>query len=128
MARRRSGVVPGARRIAAAAAGHHGGHGGAESEAQRLGVPFLGAVPLDMDVRLRSDNGQAVCWGQAEVVTEAPSGVPFLALDVDQHSACGIRADNRFLMCWGSRSWVYPDNVAFDAVAVANPGACAIRA
>ncbi len=27
------------------------GHGGAEAEAQRLGVPFLGAVPLDMDVR-----------------------------------------------------------------------------
>jgi ATP-binding protein involved in chromosome partitioning len=36
------------------------GHGGAESEAQRLGVPFLGAVPLDMDVRLRSDNGQPI--------------------------------------------------------------------
>jgi len=36
------------------------GHGGAESEAQRLGVPFLGAVPLDMDVRLRSDTGQPI--------------------------------------------------------------------
>ena len=36
------------------------GHGGAELEAQRLGVPFLGAVPLDMDVRLRSDNGQPI--------------------------------------------------------------------
>lgn len=30
------------------------GHGGARSEAERLGVPFLGEVPLDMDVRLRS--------------------------------------------------------------------------
>ena len=36
------------------------GHGGAEAEAQRLGVPFLGAVPLDMDVRLRSDTGQPI--------------------------------------------------------------------
>jgi ATP-binding protein involved in chromosome partitioning len=36
------------------------GHGGAEQEAQRLGVPFLGAVPLDMDVRLRSDKGEPI--------------------------------------------------------------------
>jgi ATP-binding protein involved in chromosome partitioning len=36
------------------------GHGGAEQEAQRLGVPFLGAVPLDLDVRLRSDTGQPI--------------------------------------------------------------------
>lgn len=36
------------------------GHGGAEHEAARLGVPFLGAVPLDLDVRLRSDTGQPV--------------------------------------------------------------------
>ncbi|MBI1649455.1 P-loop NTPase [Hyphomicrobium sulfonivorans] len=36
------------------------GHGGARSEAERLGVPFLGEVPLDMDVRLRSDIGQPV--------------------------------------------------------------------
>jgi ATP-binding protein involved in chromosome partitioning len=36
------------------------GHGGAEAEAQRLGVPFLGAIPLDMDVRLRSDTGKPI--------------------------------------------------------------------
>jgi ATP-binding protein involved in chromosome partitioning len=36
------------------------GHGGAEAEAQRLGVPFLGGVPLDMEVRLRSDTGQPI--------------------------------------------------------------------
>ncbi|WP_072369168.1 P-loop NTPase [Hyphomicrobium sp. NDB2Meth4] len=36
------------------------GHGGAEQEAARLGVPFLGAVPLDLDVRLRSDTGQPI--------------------------------------------------------------------
>jgi ATP-binding protein involved in chromosome partitioning len=36
------------------------GHGGAEAEAKRLGVPFLGAVPLHMEIRTRSDSGQPV--------------------------------------------------------------------
>jgi ATP-binding protein involved in chromosome partitioning len=36
------------------------GHGGAAEEAGRLGVPFLGEVPLDMEVRLRSDRGEPV--------------------------------------------------------------------
>ena len=34
------------------------GQGGAEAEARRLGVPFLGAVPLDMAVREASDSGR----------------------------------------------------------------------
>ena len=36
------------------------GHGGAKTEAQKLGVPFLGEVPLDMEVRLRSDQGEPI--------------------------------------------------------------------
>lgn len=36
------------------------GHGGAEVEAQKLGIPFLGAVPLHMEIRSRSDSGQPV--------------------------------------------------------------------
>lgn len=36
------------------------GHGGARKEAERLGVPFLGEVPLDLDVRLKSDAGQPI--------------------------------------------------------------------
>jgi ATP-binding protein involved in chromosome partitioning len=36
------------------------GEGGAETEARRLGVPFLGAVPLTMTVRRASDLGQPV--------------------------------------------------------------------
>jgi len=36
------------------------GHGGARNEAQRLGVPFLGEVPLHMDIRERSDSGLPV--------------------------------------------------------------------
>ena len=35
-------------------------HGGARHEAERLGVPFLGEVPLDLDIRLTSDAGKPV--------------------------------------------------------------------
>jgi ATP-binding protein involved in chromosome partitioning len=35
-------------------------HGGARAEAQRLGVPFLGEVPLDLEIRERSDAGLPV--------------------------------------------------------------------
>src|SRR5437870_13498092 len=33
------------------------GHGGARHEAERLGVPFLGEVPLHMTIREKSDEG-----------------------------------------------------------------------
>ena len=36
------------------------GHGGAKREAERIGVPFLGEVPLTMDVREASDAGTPV--------------------------------------------------------------------
>jgi ATP-binding protein involved in chromosome partitioning len=36
------------------------GHGGAEAEAEKLGVQFLGAVPLHMDIRSNSDAGTPV--------------------------------------------------------------------
>jgi ATP-binding protein involved in chromosome partitioning len=36
------------------------GHGGAAAEAEKLGLPFLGEVPLDKDLRLRSDAGQPI--------------------------------------------------------------------
>jgi ATP-binding protein involved in chromosome partitioning len=32
-------------------------HGGARQEAERLGVPFLGEIPLDMAIRETSDSG-----------------------------------------------------------------------
>ncbi len=35
-------------------------HGGAREEARKLGVPFLGEVPLDLEVRKRSDSGEPV--------------------------------------------------------------------
>ncbi len=36
------------------------GHGGARKEAERLGVPFLGEVPLHMTIREKSDSGLPV--------------------------------------------------------------------
>jgi ATP-binding protein involved in chromosome partitioning len=36
------------------------GHGGARHEAERLGVPFLGEIPLHMDIRSTSDAGNPV--------------------------------------------------------------------
>jgi ATP-binding protein involved in chromosome partitioning len=36
------------------------GHGGARHEAERLGVPFLGEVPLHMSIRTTSDSGNPV--------------------------------------------------------------------
>ena len=36
------------------------GHGGARREAERLGVPFLGEVPLHMTIREKSDAGLPV--------------------------------------------------------------------
>lgn len=36
------------------------GHGGARNEAERIGVPFLGEVPLHMDIRAHSDSGTPV--------------------------------------------------------------------
>jgi len=35
-------------------------HGGARAEAQRLGVPFLGEVPLDVAIRETSDGGRPI--------------------------------------------------------------------
>ncbi|WP_062203888.1 Mrp/NBP35 family ATP-binding protein [Aureimonas sp. AU12] len=36
------------------------GHGGARAEAERLGVPFLGEVPIEMAIRESSDSGHPV--------------------------------------------------------------------
>jgi ATP-binding protein involved in chromosome partitioning len=42
------------------------GHGGAESEAARIGVPFLGAVPLHAAIRERSDSGAPIVVSEPE--------------------------------------------------------------
>ena len=42
------------------------GHGGAREEAARISVPFLGEIPLDKEVRMRSDSGEPVVATQPE--------------------------------------------------------------
>jgi ATP-binding protein involved in chromosome partitioning len=42
------------------------GHGGARREAERLGVPFLGEVPLDMAIRETSDSGLPIVATQPD--------------------------------------------------------------
>lgn len=42
------------------------GHGGARLEAQKLGVPFLGEVPLHIDIREKSDSGQPIVISQPD--------------------------------------------------------------
>ena len=39
---------------------HIFGHGGARAEAERLGLPFLGEIPLDLAIRLAGDGGTPV--------------------------------------------------------------------
>jgi ATP-binding protein involved in chromosome partitioning len=48
------------------------GHGGARHEAERLGVPFLGEIPLHMSIRSTSDSG-------TPVVESEPDG-PYAAI------------------------------------------------
>jgi ATP-binding protein involved in chromosome partitioning len=43
---------------------HLFGHGGVAAEAERLGLPFLGALPLDLEVRLAGDAGAPVATGE----------------------------------------------------------------
>jgi ATP-binding protein involved in chromosome partitioning len=40
------------------------GHGGARAEAKRLGVGFLGEIPLDMAIRITSDDGRPIVIDQ----------------------------------------------------------------
>lgn len=43
---------------------HLFGHGGVAKEAERIGVPFLGALPIDLDTRLASDDGTPIAAGE----------------------------------------------------------------
>ncbi|MEM9059831.1 MAG: Mrp/NBP35 family ATP-binding protein [Pseudomonadota bacterium] len=45
---------------------HIFGHGGAEAEADRIGVPFLGAIPLDLSIRRAGDDGAPIVAAQPD--------------------------------------------------------------
>ncbi|MCI0431495.1 MAG: iron-sulfur cluster carrier protein ApbC [Rhodospirillales bacterium] len=52
------------------------GHGGAREEAERLGVEFLGEVPLDIAIRETSDQGRPIVASQPE----SPHATAFLRI------------------------------------------------
>jgi ATP-binding protein involved in chromosome partitioning len=79
------------------------GHGGAKLEAEKLGIPFLGGVPLDMQIRLTSDEGQPItatsprgpyaqiyrdiatkAWAELQGSSETRIQPPTLAVSPDQ--------------------------------------------
>jgi len=46
---------------------HIFGHGGVAAEAARIGVPFLGEIPLSLDVRMAGDTGTPIAAGTGPV-------------------------------------------------------------
>jgi ATP-binding protein involved in chromosome partitioning len=46
---------------------HIFGHGGVAAEAEALGLPFLGELPLDIDVRLAGDGGTPIAAGDSPI-------------------------------------------------------------
>lgn len=42
---------------------HLFGHGGVQAEAEQIGAPFLGALPIDLDTRLAGDAGTPIAAG-----------------------------------------------------------------
>jgi ATP-binding protein involved in chromosome partitioning len=51
------------------------GHGGARVEAEKLGVPFLGEVPLNGDIRAASDSGEMVPAFYGDIVQNILNGI-----------------------------------------------------
>ncbi len=46
---------------------HIFGHGGVRDEAEKLGLPFLGEIPLALDVRVAGDSGTPIAAGEGPV-------------------------------------------------------------
>ncbi|MDI9246413.1 Mrp/NBP35 family ATP-binding protein [Marinobacter sp. CHS3-4] len=45
---------------------HLFGHGGARAEAEKIGAPFLGEIPLDLEIRVSSDGGVPIVVSKPE--------------------------------------------------------------
>ena len=52
------------------------GHGGARREAEALGIPFLGEVPLLLDIRVTADAGTPIC----AAAPDSPAAKAFAAI------------------------------------------------
>ncbi len=75
------------------------GHGGARIEAGKLGVPFLGEVPLHMEIREKSDAGQPI----VAITPDSPNaqayrGIAVRAWERLESEAVGGRAAPRIVI------------------------------
>ncbi|ARE41857.1 Scaffold protein for [4Fe-4S] cluster assembly ApbC, MRP-like [Rhodovulum sp. P5] len=52
------------------------GHGGARENAERLGIPFLGEIPLDLEIRKAGDGGAPIVVSKAD----SPEALAFRAI------------------------------------------------
>jgi ATP-binding protein involved in chromosome partitioning len=69
------------------------GHGGARAEAERLGVDFLGEVPLDIAVRQTSDEGRPIVVSAPD--SQAAQIFRRMAERVWEKVAAGLGPDRR---------------------------------
>jgi ATP-binding protein involved in chromosome partitioning len=52
------------------------GHGGVKAAAKRMGLPFLGEIPIDLDLRVGSDEGVPLVVGHPQ----SPQAAVFLKM------------------------------------------------
>ncbi len=69
------------------------GHGGARAEAARLGIEFLGEIPLHLDIRETSDSGQPIVVTRPE--TEHAAAYRVIADRIWQQLTAGTGAQGR---------------------------------
>lgn len=76
------------------------GHGGAKAEAARLGVPFLGEVPLTIAIRETSDEGRpVVATDPSSPAAEAYRAIANAAwAELERHKAAGARPAPQIVM------------------------------
>jgi ATP-binding protein involved in chromosome partitioning len=75
-------------------------HGGGEQMSQELGVPFLGALPLDIDVVICGDEGRPIVAGQPDSVSAKVYAAIATALVEQLHEA--ITVIKPFVWKWDS--------------------------
>jgi ATP-binding protein involved in chromosome partitioning len=49
---------------------HLFGHGGVAAEAEAIGAPFLGSLPIDLDTRLAGDAGTPIAAGDSPMAAQ----------------------------------------------------------
>jgi ATP-binding protein involved in chromosome partitioning len=69
------------------------GHGGARAEAERLGIEFLGEIPLHLDIRETSDSGQPIVVTRPD--TEHAAAYRVIADRIWQQLTAGTGAKGR---------------------------------